>query len=176
MTQSHLELLLDAIDNDDELLVRNILGSNHIKIIGFLMSFGYSPLEHALEIGSLNAARTLIELKIGLNLCVAQHPLEVAISSDQIEMVKLLLIAGVDVNRDLGEGWSFLMTASVCGNLEVAKLLVDAGADASRITQEGWTAHSIALRAGFFALSRYLDSLVVEQTVTGAQEEWEELP
>lgn len=167
MTQSDRKLLFNAIDNDSELLVRDVLEKNHIDIVGCLIDFGYSPLEYALEIGSLNTARTLIDLKISLDSHVALHPLEIAISSNQDEMVKLLLMAGVDVNRDLGGGWSFLMRASICGNLEAAKLLVNAGATVNRMTPEGWTAHSIALREGFFALFRYLDSLVIDDSVTG---------
>ncbi|UBF27120.1 ankyrin repeat domain-containing protein [Kovacikia minuta CCNUW1] len=154
------KILFSAITNNNGDLIREILGENTVKSINFLMDFGYSPLEYALEISSLDAAKVLIELEFGLNMRVALFPLESAISFNHIEMVEILLAAGIDVNRDLGGGWTFLMRAAISENLQAAKLLVDAGADAGKVTQEGWIAHSIALREGFAELAGYLESLM----------------
>lgn len=153
------KILFSAITNNDGDLIRKILEENTVKSIDFLMDFGCSPLEYALEISSLDAAKVLVELEIGLNMGVALLPLESAISFNHIEIVEIFLAAGIDVNRDLGGGWTFLMRAATSGNLQAAKLLVDAGADAGKVTQEGWTAHSIALREGFAELASYLESL-----------------
>lgn len=152
------ELLFNSIDRNDGFLIKSILENNEIDVLEFLMNFGYSPLEYALEIGNLDAAKALIDSKISLNMYVTLHPLEVAISFNQIGIIKMLLESGVDVNKDLGEGWNFLMRAAVNGNLTAAKLLVAAGAVVDKVTQEGLTAKSIALREDFYELSNYLNS------------------
>ncbi len=67
-----------------------------------------------------------------------------ASASGEIEVVKLLLEAGADVNHQSKKGNTALMYASHNGHIEVVKLLLEAGAVADIQNNSGQTALSMA--------------------------------
>jgi ankyrin repeat protein len=61
-----------------------------------------------------------------------------------VEIVKLLLNKGANVNAQAGMGTTALMNAAAIGNLEMAKTLIDKGADVNTQDAQGLTALSHA--------------------------------
>jgi ankyrin repeat protein len=65
-----------------------------------------------------------------------------------MDMVKLLLDKGADVNAKGEHGWRPLMEAANRGHSEVTKLLLKKGADVNLKHEYGWTALKIAKGKG----------------------------
>ncbi|MDR0608478.1 MAG: ankyrin repeat domain-containing protein [Planctomycetaceae bacterium] len=82
-------------------------------------------------------------------------PLHVAIQTDDVEMVRLLVKYGAKVNKKLGYGDSSLYEAAGKGNIEIVKLLVEAGAYVNRKT-DGGTPLQAALYTGKTEIVDYL--------------------
>eukprot|EP00438_Fugacium_kawagutii_P004074 Skav227082 [mRNA] locus=scaffold1387:157219:163724:- [translate_table: standard] len=60
-------------------------------------------------------------------------PLFIASQNGHLEVVRLLIDAGADVNKARTEGASPLFVASHKGHLEVVHLLLESGADRSHV-------------------------------------------
>uniref|UniRef100_K1R2E2 Putative glycerophosphodiester phosphodiesterase 5 n=1 Tax=Magallana gigas TaxID=29159 RepID=K1R2E2_MAGGI len=82
--------------------------------------------------------------------------LHVAVSSNNPEIVKLLLSAKADVQKANNQGRTPLHLASRSGNAEITKQLIDAGSDVNATTNKQYTALHEALRNGHIGLSKYL--------------------
>ena len=67
-----------------------------------------------------------------------------AISKNNIEIAKMLIKAGADINGKNGRGNTALMEATWKNNIEIAKMLIEAGADISIERKDGVTATRIA--------------------------------
>ena len=73
-----------------------------------------------------------------------------------LELAKLLIDKGADVNaRDKG-GRTALMEAALEGHFELAKLLIDKGADVYAKQKSGWTALMSAAASGDLAMVKLL--------------------
>ncbi|KAM8960556.1 KN motif and ankyrin repeat domain-containing protein 1 [Pelodytes ibericus] len=78
-----------------------------------------------------------------------QTALMLAVSHGRIDMVKVLLVCGADVNIQDDEGSTALMCASEHGHVEIVKLLLaQPGCNAALEDNDGSSALSIALDAG----------------------------
>ena len=91
-------------------------------------------------------------------------PLQAAIKNDNLELVKLLLAAGAQVNqRNTSYKTGFitpLMVACINNNLEILKILIKNHADIDKTTTNGTTALIIAQRLGH---TEIIDFLICER-------------
>jgi ankyrin repeat protein len=65
--------------------------------------------------------------------------------ADAVEVVRILLETGLDVNVTNDDGVTPLMNAARCGNHELVRLLLESGADIHRQSSRGLTALHVAL-------------------------------
>jgi ankyrin repeat protein len=92
-------------------------------------------LATAIRSGDIDMVRTLVAEKAHLNWGYGDTPLSLAAEEGQLEVVRLLLDAGVPVDEedeedgDFGSNRTALTAAATNGHLEVAGLLVQRGAD-----------------------------------------------
>ena len=71
-----------------------------------------------------------------------------------IEITKLLLEHGADVNLTCAGGFTALMMASVCGRPDMVRLLLQYGADVNVESSDGRTALSVATKPEVVSLLR----------------------
>lgn len=154
--------------NQDELdkeLLKSYL-ENDIKKIRLLLEYGSNPnikitneslLFYASESGNLEIFELLLrygaelkdesEYKIAL-MCAAMEK--------RIDILKLLVDRGVDLNIRSISGKTALMYAVEKGYLEIVKFLVDHGSDVSIRSMEGETALLFACRDHRYFIAKYL--------------------
>lgn len=74
-------------------------------------------------------------------------PLIYAIDHNQVDIVRLLILAGVDVNKvDPNTGETPLIEAVTVNNIEIVRILIEAGADLEAKTHlNGYTALVISI-------------------------------
>jgi ankyrin repeat protein len=107
--------LWEAIEDADEAAVRRILGE-HPELLEATDDWGFTPLMHAV-------------------MC----------ASRSVPLIKAILEAGADINRQTAEGYSALHCAidvngeANLNSAEVIGLLVSAGADLKARQHYGWT-------------------------------------
>ncbi|AKV04583.1 Ankyrin [Labilithrix luteola] len=91
-------------------------------------------------------------------------PLALAATSGHLDLVRLLIANGADVDRPVGQerDSSVLIQSVRAGAFDVAQFLVDAGADVRRRDRFGWTAASLAC-------SRRQKPLVESMLLRGAE-------
>jgi ankyrin repeat protein len=124
-----------------------------------------------------NIIRYLVNTK-KFNLDIASElndsPLVTAINADDIEVVRMLVESGANVNyRKDSVGNTPLMTAVLAGNYIIAEYLISSGADIYAIGQwwidnikyEG-TAKDMAIQKNFSYLIDYLDGLMRKENKT----------
>jgi ankyrin repeat protein len=109
---------------------------------------GFSPLGLASFFGQPEAAQLLIER--GARVNQASHnpqkvmPLHSAAAGQHLEVAKLLLEAGAEVDAVQEGGFTPLMSAAQNGQVEMMSLLLDHGADRTKQTPDGRSAYSFA--------------------------------
>lgn len=85
------------------------------------------------------------------------NPLHYAILEDNIEIVKILVEYGADVNLK-NNNYTPCMSATFVGNLEIIKLLVEYGGNCDLITTRGHSAFQLACKRGHKEIVKYLFS------------------
>ncbi|MGH8770409.1 MAG: quinoprotein dehydrogenase-associated putative ABC transporter substrate-binding protein [Burkholderiales bacterium] len=110
---------------------------------------GFTPLSLAIGDGKTEAAKALIESGVKLNHGVGkakQTPLMLAIGgvAASVELSKLLIARGADVNATNASGETALMVAALDNRAEIAKLLIESGANVAAKNAQGKTALTIA--------------------------------
>ncbi len=145
---SDLELLLEAIDDENLQLVKFMLDKG--IDVNASTEGGWTPLLEAADGGSLEIMQLLIDRGANVNKGNQKGwtPLMEAAEEGHLAMVKLLLDQGVDPDQPNRWGATALMQAADEGNLEVAKLLIDRGADVNLLDKEGHTALTAAIDEG----------------------------
>lgn len=121
---------------------------------------GFTALHLAAFFGKTEAARVLLEggasaSAYGAN-DFANQPLHAAAAGRHIEVCRLLLAAGADVNATQHAGYTPLHEAAGSGDVELAELFLSAGADPRAATTDGRIPADVADGAGHPDLARRL--------------------
>ncbi|BAY73557.1 ankyrin repeat domain-containing protein [Trichormus variabilis] len=131
--------------------------------------WGYLPIVRVLlEAGANLESRTEDDGKTPLmssaegSALLATYPSSID-RMNQIEVIRLLINAGADVNAKSNEGWTALIAAANSGCVEAVKLLLQAGADAKAKDCWGDTALSRALAAGYVDIVQLLQQAGAEE-------------
>src|SRR6185312_7061829 len=135
-----------------------------------------NTLENAVEINDTEAMKQMIEKGIDVNVDIINENetlLYYATQENKLEIVKLLINAGADVNKanskkpDVYSGMTPLHIAAFNGNLELVQLLVEKGADKNAQT-EFWrtTPIHMAIRKNNLDVIKYLKSAGADLTLT----------
>ena len=113
-------------------------------------SDGFTPLHLACFFGQLEAAETLIHHQADVN---AVSPSRIAVihsaaASRDAALLKLVLQAGANSNRQQQGGYTALHEAAMHNSVERAQALLDAGADRGIRSDDGLTAAEMAAQKG----------------------------
>ena len=121
---------------------------------------GFVPLSLAAFFDQTDIAFLLLDKGADPNLAATNptrvNALHSAVAKENVELCKILLEKGVDVNAPQMQNVTALHSAVHRGNLELVKLLVGHGADLSLKMDNGDTALSIANREGHGLVEAYL--------------------
>lgn len=120
---------------------------------------GFLPLSLAVQVGHLQFAETLIELGAHINAQDSKcrnTALHHACIKGSIEMVKLLLNHGAQVNLKDDTGCSALIDACVYGHTNIVLCLLSHGADLELSNDQGMTPFMYASMSGHTNLSKIL--------------------
>ena len=98
--------------------------------------------------GDILAVKILLDTYPNIIRTKGETALIIASARGLIDIVRLLLTHGVNVDATNEDGDTPLMIASWQGNLDLVKLLLDKGADPNVVNKVGMTALSIALKWG----------------------------
>ena len=117
-----------------------------------LSSDGFTALHLASFFGKPEVARLLIDSGASVETYTtndfANQPLHAAAAGRHIEVCRLLLAAGANVNATQHGGYTPLHEAAQHGDVEMVELFLSAGADPSIAVTDGGTAADLADAAG----------------------------
>ncbi|XP_052069070.1 caskin-2-like isoform X1 [Mytilus californianus] len=142
----------------------------HNAVPAILNHENKTPLDLACEFGRYR----VVDLLLRSNLCASllfETPLDMvdgnttcihlAAKNGHVEILRLLLQAGMDINRLTQQG-TCLHQAALCGKVDVAKLLLDCGVDVNRTNSHGETALDIVLKYTPCRAAKDLKQLLTE--------------
>ena len=113
---------------------------------------GFTALHFAAFFGKAEATRILLEHGASVDVYTrnpfANQPLHAAAAGRHIEVCRILLAAGADVNATQHGGYTPLHEAAQHGDVEMTELFLSAGADPALVTDAGETAAHVAAAAG----------------------------
>jgi uncharacterized protein len=113
---------------------------------------GFTALHFAAFFGKAEAARILLEHGASVDVYTrnpfANQPLHAAAAGRHLEVCRVLIAGGADVNATQHGGFTPLHEAAQHGDVEMTELFLSAGADPSLTTDAGETAADLAAAAG----------------------------
>jgi uncharacterized protein len=118
---------------------------------------GFTALHYAAFFGKLEAARELLSAHASVDVYTRNpfenQPLHAAAAGRHLEVCRLLLGGGADVNATQHGGYTPLHEAAQSGDVELAELFLSAGADPSVREDAGRTPAEVAEAAGHHDLA-----------------------
>jgi len=132
---------------------------------------GFTALHFAGFFGKPEAAKTLIEAGAEVS-AYSTNDLQVqalhsAAAGRHIEVCRVLIAAGADVNATQRHGFTPLHAAAQHGDVELVELLLSAGADPSAVTDDGASPADIADGEGHVDVARRLREVAAERAEAG---------
>lgn len=126
-----------------------IKGSSLVSAIKILLKTGLSPerIAEILRESNKNLDGTIYEDRTALLS---------AMMEDYLDIIHILILAGVDLNKQADWGVTPLYSASEDGKTGIVRMLVDSGADLNKQNEKGRTPLSIATYYGHVDIVRIL--------------------
>ena len=117
-----------------------------------------SPLFYAIESGSFQACKLLVEQGANMNIQTEYGwtPLIIACSKGNYEITKFLIEKGANVNIIDSDGETALLYALLWGNEEIAELLIQKGADVDSMNNLRQTPLELAILQRFSKMAELL--------------------
>jgi adenosylhomocysteine nucleosidase len=113
---------------------------------------GFTALHLAAFFGSAAAVGLLLDAGARVDAwtrnALANQPLHAAAAGRQVEICRMLLATGADVNARQHGGFGPLHEAAQLGNREMVELFLAAGAEPGLVADDGSTPTDLAARAG----------------------------
>ena len=113
-----------------------------------LSADGYTALHFAAFFAKPEAARTLIDAGAPVDVVATNEmrvqPLHSAAAGHNVEVCRLLLAAGAEIDARQAGGFTPLHEAAQNGDPEMVELFLSAGADPATVTDDGKTAADLA--------------------------------
>jgi len=142
--------------------LRERLVDDPAAVVAF-SSDGYTALHLAAFFGKTEAARILLEHGALVDAYTrnpfANQPLHAAAAGRHVEVCRVLIAAGADVNATQHGGYTPLHEAAQHGDVEMSELFLSAGADPESTTDAGETPVEVAAAAGHADLADRLRDL-----------------
>lgn len=124
---------------------------------------GFTSLSLAAFFDQTSIAKLLLEKGADPNLHATNpskvNPLHSAVAKENLELCKLLIDYGVNINAPQMQNVTALHSAAHRGNLKLVKLLVENGANSKLEMDNGDTALSIAEKDGHKEVKAYLEAI-----------------
>ena len=130
--------------------------------INKLNNLGHTPFVYALSKGQTSIIIYLLSKDIDLNFNIVSYlgsqtfPLHIVAQEGHVEVVKLLLEKGANIEAINNQGFTSLWIAAYKGHTEIVKVLIAAGANIEAIDDEGYTPLEVAARNGHVEVVKLL--------------------
>ncbi|MEX1170379.1 MAG: ankyrin repeat domain-containing protein [Chloroflexota bacterium] len=135
--------------------------------VGSLSADGYTALHFAAFFAKPEAARILLDAGAQVGMVAANEmrvqPLHSAAAGRQIEICRLLLAGGAEVDARQAGGFTPLHEAARNGDPEMVELFLSAGADPTARTEDGRTAADIAEGSAHPDVARRLRDIAADR-------------
>ena len=169
-----VRILLNVMDRDfveSNIGLHSAAHSGNNEIVKLFLSFfpninalsftsmnrqGVTALSIAIKEGLTDTARFLIENGALLSTTSGYNEISTAVKNEDIEMVKLLLEKGVDINQIDEKGVSLLHIAINNLDLDLVSLLIYSGADLYQLYKNKFSALQLSIRVDSFEISKLL--------------------
>lgn len=155
LEEKRKEYYTELLKSSDERVINIVL--NNQEKFGIHVENKQVLFENIIQIGSRKALKIFLKrTNFASNERLIVQALFYLCEKGNTEIVKEL-IPLVDVDIQIDNGFTFLMTAAFSGSNDIVKLLLKAGADPNKVNKKGYTALMIG------AVEGYVD--IVEQLV-----------
>ena len=135
-----------AIEENNLFMIKNLIANGFdIKATD---RYGYTPLELATELGHTEIVQALLDAGACTDMVCKIKLLQISCWFNHIDIIKLLIKAGINVNLRLENESTLLMDVAGEGNFELTKILVEAGAEIDVIDRYGNSPIGLAIRNG----------------------------
>lgn len=150
VTENNLTALHLAIGHGNTEMMQFLLDKG--ADVDFSYANGFYPLEYAVICRQKKALMYLLEQTCSLETSALHY----AAALGEIDLLELLLKAGVEVNRRDQIGRTALHEAANRNCLNVMCLLIQSGAELNCIDYQGWTPLCLAVMRDHFVITEYL--------------------